>query len=238
MFGREDRDLGIGIDHAQHPAEVVQVGVGVDDGRYGAVAPVLAVQRECRRCDLLGDQRVDDDDAVVAFHQGHVGHVEAADLVDPVGHLVQAVLGRQLGLPPQAGINGVRAGAVEETPGVHVPDHAVIRSLDDHRLQRADKAAIGIGEVSAVAEVSSAGCRHLVPSWSARRPQLHAGSGRARSPHPPRVSWRSRWMSAGPQLTGFGCCALSLVRMTRTGFRAVRLYVLIAAWPRSPPAGT
>ena len=157
MFGREDRDLCIGIDHAEHPAEVVQVSVGVDDGRDGAVTPVPAVKRECRRRDLLGDQRVDDDDAVVAFYQCHVGHLEAADLVDSVGHLIQAVLGRQLGLPPQAGINGVRAGTVEEAPGVHVPDHAAIRSLDDHRLQRTDEAAIGIGEVSAVTEITGSG---------------------------------------------------------------------------------
>ena len=43
MLGREDRDIGAGLDHAQHPAEVVQVGVGVDDGSDGTVAAVLAV---------------------------------------------------------------------------------------------------------------------------------------------------------------------------------------------------
>ena len=75
---------GTGIDHAQHPAEVIQVGVRVDHGRNGTVAPVSAVQGDRRGRDLRRDQRVDHDDAMVAFDQRHVRHLEPADLVDPV----------------------------------------------------------------------------------------------------------------------------------------------------------
>ena len=147
--------VGTGVDDAQHPAEVIQVGVGVDDRGDGPVTPVVPVQGERRRSDLGRDQRVDDDDPVVAFDQRHVGHVEAADLVDAVGHLVQALLGRELGLPPQARVDRVRAVRVQEPPGVHIPDHAAVRGLDDHRLQRADEPPVGVGEVSAVAQISS-----------------------------------------------------------------------------------
>ena len=66
------------------------------------------VEGDRRRCDLLRDQRVDDDDPVVAFGQRHVGHLETTDLVDAISRLTQAVLGRQLGLPPQARVSGNR----------------------------------------------------------------------------------------------------------------------------------
>jgi len=148
---------------------VVQVGVGVDDGGDGPVAPMPPVERDSRGCDLPGDQRVDDDDPVVAFDQRHVGHLETADLVDPVGHLIQAVLGGELGLPPQTGVNRVRAVAVQESPGVHVPDRPAVGRPDDHRLQRADETTVSIGEISTVAEVGSnrpgppSLLRHLTP---------------------------------------------------------------------------
>jgi hypothetical protein len=91
---------------------------------------------------------------LVAFDQGHVGHVEAPDLVNAVGHLVQAVLGGELGLPPEAGVCGGRAVGVEEVP-VHVPDDAAVRSLDDHRVERGDEAPVGVLEVRPILETSA-----------------------------------------------------------------------------------
>jgi hypothetical protein len=63
VFGCVDRDGGVGVDHTEHAAEVVDVGVGVDDRGHRAVATVGAVQGQRRRGDLLADQRVDHDHA-------------------------------------------------------------------------------------------------------------------------------------------------------------------------------
>jgi hypothetical protein len=154
VLGRIDRDGGVGLDDPEHAAEVVDVGVGVDDRGHGAAAPVLAVQGQRGRRDLLADQRVDDEHALVALDQGHVRHVEAPDLVNAVGHLVQAVLGGELGLAPQAGVGGGRAVGVQERPG-HVPDHAAVGGLDDHRVERGDKAPVGVLEVRPITEISA-----------------------------------------------------------------------------------
>jgi hypothetical protein len=134
---------------------VVQVGVRVDDRRDRPVAAVAAVQSDRRGGDLRRDQRIDDDDPVVAFDQRHVGHVKPADLVNAVRHLIQAVLGGELGLPPQARVNRVRARPGQLPPRLHLPDHAAIRSFDDHRVQRADEPTVSVGEVSAVTEIGA-----------------------------------------------------------------------------------
>ena len=98
---RDDRDLArvdVGLcRHAEDAAEVVDVAVGVDDGDDGSVATVRAVQRQRGRRGLGGHQRVDDDDAGVALDEADVRQVETADLVDALDHLVEALLGDQLG---------------------------------------------------------------------------------------------------------------------------------------------
>ena len=191
VLRREDRDIGTGIDNAQHPAEVIQVRVRVDHRGDRAVAPVSPVQGERRGGDLRRDQRVDHDDAMVAFDQRHVRHLEPADLVDAVGHLIQAVPGGQLGLPPQAGMNGVRAVAVQEAPAVHIPHHPAVRSLDHHRLQRADEAPVSVGEITAVAEIGTGRpgprslLRHLTPPDKTARQLIRCSHLRARLPGQP-----------------------------------------------------
>ena len=109
VLGRDDRDLA-GIDvrlrrHPEHASEVVDVAVGVDDRDHLAVAAMRAIQRQGGGRGLGGDQRIDHDDPGVTLDEADVGQIEAADLVDALDHLVEALLGAQLALPPQARVH-------------------------------------------------------------------------------------------------------------------------------------
>ena len=168
----DDRDA-LAVD-AVHPAEVVDVRVGVDDRGDRPVAAVLAVERQRGGRGLLGDQRVDDDDAVVALDQRHVRQVETADLVDAVGDLVEPLLRAQLALAPQARVRGVGAVGVEEGVGVVVPDHAPVGGLDD---ARAPATRSGRGR-----RPRSRWCRRRGRSSSGHHAARPGGGGRAGTP--------------------------------------------------------
>ena len=90
--------------------------------------------------------------AGVAFDEADVGQVETADLVDALDHLVEALLGAQLALPPQAGVHRVRRIAVQERVNVVVPHHSSVGGLDDAGFQRADESPVGVVEVRGVGE--------------------------------------------------------------------------------------
>jgi hypothetical protein len=94
-------------DDALDTAKVVDVGVGVDHRGYRPLAPMLPVEGERGSGGLLGDQRVDHDDAAVAFDEADVRQIMAAHLVDAGHDFVQPVLGQQLALAPQARVGGV-----------------------------------------------------------------------------------------------------------------------------------
>jgi len=66
---------------------------------------VLVVKLETGARGFRGDQGIHDDQAAIPFDDVHVGQVEAAHLVQPLGHLEQAGDIVQLCLPPQAGID-------------------------------------------------------------------------------------------------------------------------------------
>jgi len=126
--------------------------MGVDHARHRPVPAVLAVQRDAGRGGLGRDQRVDDDHAGVALDDRHVREVHPADLVDPAGHLEQAVLGAQLCLPPQARVHRVRALAVQVGISLQVPHHPAIGRSHHAWIQRIDPAALGILEILPVLE--------------------------------------------------------------------------------------
>ncbi len=128
VFGRDDRHRRVGVDDAEPTAEVVDVGVGVDDRAHRTVTTMLAIEGEGGRRTLRRDQRIDDHHTGVALDQRHVRQVVPADLVDAVGHLEQTMHGRQLRLTPETGgvhgVGTVTGGRLGETSGV-VDDPAV-----------------------------------------------------------------------------------------------------------------
>ena len=145
--------------HTQHTPEMVDVAVGVDHGFDGPISPVLAIQRQRGGRGLGADQRVDHDDAGVALDEADIRQVQPAYLVDTgrvlprrSGHLVQPLLGAQLGLPPQARVHRIRRLARQERIGVVVPDHFSTGAGHHARVQCADEPAVGVGEVAGVVE--------------------------------------------------------------------------------------
>jgi hypothetical protein len=140
---------------AEHPvdaAEVVDVAVGEDDCRDLLIAQLLAGEGQCVAGGRGGGQRVHQNPAGLALDQRDVGQVETAKLVDPLGHLEQAVDVVQLGLPPQAGIDAVRGVALDEGIVLHVPQDPAIGIGDLERFLAGNQAAAGVLEVLLVAE--------------------------------------------------------------------------------------
>ncbi|MCY1520159.1 hypothetical protein D9M68_549300 [compost metagenome] len=127
--------------------------MGVDHRDDWLLRAVLVVQVERGARGFGSEQRVDDDQAGVAFHNRHVGQVEAAHLVDAPGHAVQAVVQVELRLAPQARVDRGRRGIVlQEGVGVEVPDDAAAGVADLAALEGADKAAAGVLEILPVGE--------------------------------------------------------------------------------------
>jgi hypothetical protein len=166
-FGGDDLDrarVDIVLGHNPlHAAEMIDVAVGVDHRGNRPVTAVLAVQRQRRRRRLGRDQRVDDDDPGVALDDAHVGQVVAADLVDPAGHLEQALPGLQGGLSPQARMHRLRRVPGQEAVRPVVPDH-LARLIADNRIPGIDKPAPGSLEVSGVPERQPFAVSHSRPS--------------------------------------------------------------------------
>ena len=130
------------VDDAAHAAPVVAVGVRVDHRRdRQALADMLLEQLPGGAHRLGADQRVEDDPAGLAAHEGDVGQVEAAHLVDAGDHLVEPVVVVEPGLTEQRGVDAVELVLlVEELEPLHVPgDMAGI----GHDLQ-----LLGIGAIS------------------------------------------------------------------------------------------
>ncbi|MCY1219732.1 hypothetical protein D9M72_317180 [compost metagenome] len=157
--GRDHHDLtflDVGIaDQAAHAAVVVDVRVAVHHGLDRFLAKVFADQVEGGLRGLAGYQRVEHDPAGIALHEGDVGQVIAAHLVDAVRHLEQPVLHVELGIAPQAGIDRVRGRLVQADVLLvllHVP-HGLARSvLDGELVGPCNQAALRVVEVRPVRE--------------------------------------------------------------------------------------
>ena len=148
---------------AFYAAKMVHMAVGVDDGRHvqvGGLWAILPVQGQGAFGAFDRDQRVNDDQAARAFDDGHVGHVEATHLVQAGAHFKQAVVVIELGLAPQAGVDGVggggaggagampmglaTAGGLGFQIGHQVPDDFAIGIGDGQRIPGGDEALAGI----------------------------------------------------------------------------------------------
>ena len=112
--GRDDLDLaGLDVvfgDHALDAAIVVHVAVGIDHRHHRLLGPVLIVEVEGGPGGFRRDEGIDHNDAGIALDEIDVGGVGAPDLIDPVGHLEQAGVGQELGLAPEAGVDGLGRG--------------------------------------------------------------------------------------------------------------------------------
>lgn len=118
-------------DEAFDTAEVVNVGMSVDDSLDGSVsATVLLVECECSSAGLLRSEGVDDNDTLVALNDGCVGEVKPAHLVDRSGDMIQSIHASQLRLAPQTWVGRVWGVVLQEVVGIVVPHHIAL-SIND-----------------------------------------------------------------------------------------------------------
>ena len=142
------------VDHAQHAAVVVDVGVGVDHGRDRSFAQVFGDQVVGGGGGLGGGQRVDDHPSDVAPDERDAGGVEATHLVEAVDDLVEAVLGVEACLAPERRVDGLRAWGMHEVRRREVPGDGLPRVgdqlLDDRFGPGRDEAPGDVGCIGAV----------------------------------------------------------------------------------------
>ena len=121
---------------------------------HRTVAASRMIQRHRRGGDLDRGQRVDDDDASGALHDGQVGEIEAAHLKHLLGHLKQPVVHVQAGHTPQARVHRWRRDfGVEKSVLGQVPDRRTTGGATDRAGQGGDEAAGGISEVRGVGKI-------------------------------------------------------------------------------------
>ena len=162
---------------AQRAAKVVDVAVREDDARHRLVAQVLARERQRRGGTLACGERVDDDEAGLAFDQRHVGDVEAAQLPDAVGDLEQPDLRIQHRVPPQARVDGGWRLAVDELVGIEVDQHRRAIGRQDLALWARDQTTPGVLEILWVVELEFG--RHLLVGLQRGRHGVTGGAADA-----------------------------------------------------------
>lgn len=119
--------------------KVVDMAVRIDHRTDLTVSAVLAIEREGSSSRFSRDQRVNDDDARVAFNESHIRQVKPTDLINALNDFVEALPGNELGLPPKAGVNGVRGISVKEGIGVVVPHDLPVGVMDNAWLKCCDE---------------------------------------------------------------------------------------------------
>jgi hypothetical protein len=122
--------------------------VRVDHGAHRRVADGAARKRKRRSRGFGAGERIDDNETGVAYDDGHVRHVEAADLIDAVADSEDACAGQEPRVAPEAGVHAVRRFALEEIVSGEIPD---------------DSGAVGAADVGLVAGgIEAARCKVLI----------------------------------------------------------------------------
>ena len=119
---------------------MVNVRMAVDDRSHWQLSQLLVDER--LRC--LGTfhrhQQVKHDPAAVPAHEGDVGHVVAAHLIDAIGDFKQAIDMVHLRVTPEAWIGGVRRlGVLQEAVGILAPDDLALCVRDFQRFRCRDQ---------------------------------------------------------------------------------------------------
>ena len=134
---------------------MVNVTVAVDHGHHRALALFLVDEGQGRLGGVWRNERIKDDPAFVALDEGDVGEIETTDLIDVVGDLEQAVLHGELGVAPQAGVDGIGGRLVQAYVGLvllQIPDDVALVILDGQGLWLGDKASLRVGKILLVVE--------------------------------------------------------------------------------------
>src|SRR5215470_2458739 len=120
----------------------------VDDGDDGSswTMLIVQVQRSLRR--FHREKGVYHDQSRVALQNGHVGKVDAPNLINPLDDLEQPVLMVELRLPPEAGIDRVGRRSFEERIILLAPNHIPVRSGHKRVAQRSNEAPRGFLKVA------------------------------------------------------------------------------------------
>ena len=84
------------------------MGVGVNGSKYGLVGNVLLHQFQSVPGCLDSGEYVDDDESVFSFDKSRIGLRLTPNLVHTIGYLEEPPDIVQLGVPPKAGVRGVR----------------------------------------------------------------------------------------------------------------------------------
>src|SRR5262245_19203823 len=121
--------------------------MGVDDSDDWSSWTMLIVQVQRGLSRFHREKGIDHDQSRIAFQNGHVGKVDAPNLINPLDDLEQPVLMVELRLPPEAGIDRVGCRFFEERIDFLAPDHMPVRSGHKRVGQRGNESARGILKV-------------------------------------------------------------------------------------------
>ena len=127
VHGRDDLHLAGGHVlvlevEAAHATPVIAVGMGIDHRRdWPAFAHLFLKQLGGGAHRFGGDQRIEDDPSGLAAHEGDVGQIDPAHLIDAGDHFIEAVIVVQPRDAQHRGVDAVEfLVLVEELEALHV----------------------------------------------------------------------------------------------------------------------
>ncbi len=133
---------------------MVDVAVGVDDGLEGPAASIGIVEVDRDPGRLCRNKRIDDNDSLIAFDDGHVRQVLIADLINAVGDFEETADVGQLRLAPEARIDTIwRCGVFpDEAELLRIPERLATFTRYCVRRQGCHKTAMRVLEICSVGE--------------------------------------------------------------------------------------
>nr|WP_054441952.1 hypothetical protein [Novosphingobium sp. ST904] len=157
-----------GADDTRSAAEMVDMAMGVDHRDDRPVAELRAHEVHRRLRAFHGGEGVDDDIAGLPQHHGQVGEFDPAHLIDAVRHLEEPRLRQELRVAPEAGIDAVRARALEHVEFGEIADPAAVFLRDRAPGNACDEPAAGKFEILPVVP-RQPGCGFLEVAQGGRR---------------------------------------------------------------------